>query len=240
MKQDLKILVLSSTLGEIGPVMEFAKAEAVRQGELYTAHVGNCQVDFLITGVGLTAAAASIAAHLVNEDYVVMIQVGIAGSLTEELSIGDVTMVSSDLIADEGVLRDGKWNTLADLGLASKEEKNEGIVCHFVKDRLDSGMGHHLRAYKLVKAVSVNTISSSRERAHELAERFGAQIETMEGAAFFHIASKRKDCQYMNIRGISNYAGDPPSMWNIPLAIENINVRAIRVVKHLSFYRGVH
>ena len=60
--------------------------------------------------------------------------------------------------------------------------------------------------------------------------RTGADIETMEGAAFFY-ACLMSGTPCVQIRGISNYI-EPRNLskWNIPLAVKNMNATIIRIL----------
>jgi futalosine hydrolase len=54
-------------------------------------------------------------------------------------------------------------------------------------------------------------------------KKFDADIETMEGAAFFYSCLQLK-IPFLQIRAISNFV-EPrdKSKWNIPLALENLS-----------------
>ncbi len=53
------------------------------------------------------------------------------------------------------------------------------------------------------------------------AEPCGAQVENMEGAAFFSICALF-GVPHAQIRAISNYVGDERQKWNIPLAVKRL------------------
>ena len=53
-------------------------------------------------------------------------------------------------------------------------------------------------------------------------KKYNPAIETMEGAAFSYICAIEK-INFLSLRSVSNLVGErDKSLWNIPLAIENL------------------
>ena len=70
--------------------------------------------------------------------------------------------------------------------------------------------------------VASNSVSGA---ASPHVDRSAAQIENMEGAAFFDVCL-REQIPFWELRTISNTVGEPFGQWNIPLATDAL-ARAI-------------
>lgn len=69
--------------------------------------------------------------------------------------------------------------------------------------------------------VTIAGITGNLQRAQTMQSRWNAICENMEGAAIAH-AAFLNDIDFMEIRGISNIAGDRDKRrWNLELAAEN-------------------
>jgi futalosine hydrolase len=60
-----------------------------------------------------------------------------------------------------------------------------------------------LSEIKNVKGLTLNTVSGEKKQIKKLKEKFDADIETMEGAAFFYVM-KHFEMPFVQIRVISN------------------------------------
>lgn len=230
----LKLLVLASTELEMRPLLNlFEAVEQTSENEFrlcgnaetqgaFGVRVYDFEIDFLITGVGMTASAFALGRHLANHTYDGAIQFGLAGSFSDRLPVGSVVLSLSDQVADEGVFRDGKWMDSAALGLGAVEGPSVRMECDTVRERVLFFEGDPFVAMPRVGALSVNTITSDREQMSLLHTRTGALLETMEGAAFFYAALQMHWEKFYALRGVSNYVAAPRSEWNIPLALKHV------------------
>lgn len=235
LNEERKILILAATQLEIGPLIEIYKPKPLVEDILYRSRNRNCTIDFLITGVGLMSSAFTMGKYMDKEFYDVMMQLGIAGSLTNQVRIGDVVCVKSDVVADEGVQRE-QWLSLWDMGLAYKGGKSSVIECPYVSEFELFGDEVLRLSLGMVNGISVNTITPNPIKAEELSNRFQAQIETMEGASFFYAASKQNKVPYLALRSISNVVGADRSEWDIPMAIDRVNQSGMKILQHLTQY----
>lgn len=124
-----------------------------------------------------------------------IVQVGIAGAVDKNISVGEVVIVSEDYEADLGAWRE--------------EEKK---FIHFDTKHYFSNFAP--LGYRRVTARSVSTATSPIISGTE-------EIETMEGAAFMATAAAR-GVEAIQIRAISNYTTDKRSDWKIKEALTNL------------------
>jgi futalosine hydrolase len=84
-----------------------------------------------------------------------------------------------------------------------------------------------------VRAITVNTISDNNFRNQKIKEKFNAQIETMEGAAFHYVCLQQKII-FLQMRSISNKVGERnKSNWELQSSIENLNKELIQIIDNL-------
>ena len=141
------------------------------------------EFDCLVTGVGVLAAAFSLGKAFQKQEYKKAIQIGIAGAYTSsDLQLGDIVEVRSDCLVE---FLPWEPNTFFASGMFPTQN-NSGTL-------------------KAVKGATVLGCSSSTTKEIEAARGDVAQIETMEGAAFF-AACKEYKVEGVQIRAISNFA----------------------------------
>jgi nucleoside phosphorylase len=135
--------------------------------------------DCLITGVGILSVAFSISKAFQRQSYKDAIQIGIAGAYhSSGLQTGDIVEVKSDCLVEFL-----PWEP--NIFFASGTLENVPITTKFVKG-----------------ATVLNCTDT--EEIGNIRGEF-AQVETMEGAAFF-AACKEYNVKATQIRAISNYA----------------------------------
>jgi len=136
--------------------------------------------DCLVSGVGILSTALGLSKAFQKRSYKNAIQIGIAGAYRSSgLSICDVVEVESDCMPEFLPIEP---NTFFASGVLPFGEK-----------------------LKCVRGATVLNCT----RTEEIGNRRGeiAQVETMEGAAFF-AACKEYGVQAVQIRAISNYAAE--------------------------------
>src|SRR5689334_17869328 len=77
----------------------------------------NLEVESLITGVGMTATAYALTKALCKKKYDYAINIGLAGSFHDEIKIGDVVAVVSDMFADLGAEDGEEYLSVFEMGL---------------------------------------------------------------------------------------------------------------------------
>lgn len=209
----MKSLIVSATESEIAP---FLSHFGFKDGSNYLN--GN-QIVVLLTGVGMVATAFSMGRILEKDSFDFALNVGIAGSFNEGLSLGDVVHVTEDCFSELGAMDGASFLSIDQLGFGS------AVMTPFPSESLDV----LLSSEKRMKGITVNCVHGSDEEIVLVKDRFRPDIETMEGAAFFY-ACNQVGLPAVQLRSISNYVEKrDKSKWNIPLAIETINKRLIEL-----------
>lgn len=216
----MNILIVVATKEEVKLLM--TELESLDNGYVVNEH----NVHVLITGVGMIATTYHLTSIFSSDiSYDLIINIGVAGSFTNELDLGTVTQVVSDQIIEFGA-EDGKdFISAADLGFLDAEEAVIRNVSDFGNEVIDS----------LVKVdgITVNAVHGDEESIAKVKDRSKAQIETMEGAAFFYVCKKEKRSS-VQIRAISNYIEKrDKSKWELDLAFKNLATVTLDILKAL-------
>ena len=155
----------------------------------------------VVTGIGPYRCAAATQEAIIPRRPDMMIFGGIAGRYpASALAVGDAVLVGSERAADMGSF------------------EGKGFVPKF-SERYDCP---HIPADAPLPIVASNSVSGA---ASPHVDRSAAQIENMEGAAFFDVCL-REQIPFWELRTISNTVGEPFGQWNIPLATDAL-ARAI-------------
>lgn len=192
----MKILIVVATNAEI-------------EHERFT----NCEL--LITGVGMLNTAISLTKKLSHNNYDLIINIGVVGSFSDDLKIGDVVEVVKD--------------TFSELGYEDAEgftEFTEFDLKHTFKSQAKTQLPK-------ASSITVNTVHGNEESIESITERLQPDIESMEGAAVFQVC-KEFNVPCMQIRAISNRVEQrDKNNWNIPLAIHNLNNVVEKIINTL-------
>lgn len=172
---------------------------------------------WLVTGVGLMATSYALMQHLAqNKKPDLAIQAGIAGSFSSGHPIGSVAAVNTEFYGDLGVMENGKWHDIFDMGLANENLhpwNNKGL--HNPHEQLIL-----LSQLHTARGISINQISTRPETINQLSEKYHPDLESMEGAAF-HYVCLQQNIPFLQLRSISNFVGErDKNKWNIPLAFD--------------------
>ena len=150
----------------------------------------------LVTGIGPVEAAVATARALATATPSAVINAGIGGAFDGRAAVGDAVAIETDHLAELG-LEDG--TVLGPLPggarLVSRADSDFVLleICRNFGARIGS-------------AITVATITSTRARADDLATRFEAEVEAMEGFAVLRAAALAK-IPALELRGISNRVG---------------------------------
>lgn len=214
----MEVLLVSATPFEIAPLLAHLEQNFARHGE-GVFQEKNLRVRVLITGVGMVSTAFHLGQLLAQHKPNLALNVGIAGALDRRLDLGDVVCVSTERFADLGVEEaDGQFTDLFALGLLAPDQPP------FLSGALHSPGAGDVRFLPSAQGLTVNRVHGSAASIAVLRQRYpNAQVESMEGAAFFY-ACLLAEVPFLQIRSVSNYV-EPRNRagWNIPLAIENLN-----------------
>ncbi|HEU5054184.1 MAG TPA: futalosine hydrolase [Hanamia sp.] len=188
----------------------------------------NPTAEVLITGVGMPATIYHLTKKLLTQKYDLVLQAGIAGTFGYDFNFGDVVIAKEDTFADLGIEENGAIKTLFESGFTDKDQ------FPFLDGWLKNP-NPHLDQYSipLVRAVTVNKVSANNSCNEKVMKKFGAQIESMEGAAF-HFVCLQQQVTFLQLRSISNFVGErDKSKWKIKEAISNLNKELLNIASNL-------
>lgn len=157
-------------------------------------------------GVGMAECAAHTAKAIADETPDLIVLAGIAGAYTDRLALGDTVAVGSEVVADMGRLSQGRFDELF-------QKTYEATL-------LPGGF----------EAVKSNTVSCA---GANIRKPPSAEIENMEGAAFFAVCSQF-GIPAMEIRTISNRVGEKISAENMIVSTNRLASALERIVAELS------
>lgn len=214
----MDILLIAATAKEIEPFFEYYRNSKKTQN-----------VDVLITGIGLTATTYRLLKQLQLKRPGLVIQAGVAGCFDRKISLGTVVVVKKETIADQSVIELKKLKTLFDLQLVPHDQypfKNGWL-------ENDSEVLNELKLKK-VNAISVNEITTSKQRVRFYEESFRPAIESMEGAAL-HYTCLMEKIPFIQLRSISNYIAErDKTKWDMKRSIVNLNKELINLVETIN------
>ncbi|MEO6133529.1 MAG: futalosine hydrolase [Ginsengibacter sp.] len=205
----MKVLIVAATKFEIESVLR-----------------SKINADFLVTGVGIPATIFHLNKKLMSSQYDLVINAGIAGCFSRKFNLGDVLLVEEDTFGDLGISHNNEFKTLFDAGFSAPDEFP--FSGGWLKNK--NAKSFNLSP-PLVKAVTVNKITDDKIQVQKLKEKFAADIESMEGAAF-HYVCIHQQIQFLQIRSISNHVGEcDKSNWEIKKAIVNLNEELFKILE---------
>jgi len=211
----MNILLIAATAKEIEPFFEYYRNTKKTQN-----------IDILITGIGLTATTYRLLKQSQIKRPDLVIQAGVAGCFDRKIPLGTVVAVKKETIADQSVMELKKLKTLFDLHLVPHDQ------FPFTKGWLENN-NKVLKKLKLKKdnAISVNEITTSKQRVRFYDESFQPAIESMEGAAL-HYTCLMEKIPFIQLRSISNYIAErDKTKWDMKKSIANLNKALIDLIE---------
>lgn len=222
----MRILIVSATEPEISKLKEDARFAILDcdQGIHSTPQLKKaCEkldISFLITGAGMVATAYALGKHFAQNRYDLAINLGIAGSFDRNIDLGEVLEITQDTFAELGAEDDENFITIDQLGFGESLFHSTYTLPQAL-------------SIKKATAITVNTVHGNEASIQKLGNRINAQIESMEGAAFFY-ACKQAGIPAVQIRAVSNYVEKRNrDAWQIGLAVKNLNKFAVELVTNL-------
>lgn len=186
---------------------------AATELEVVSENIRNFPV--LITGVGMVNTAINLTKELIKSDYDLVINMGIAGSFSDDIKIGDVVEVVEDTFSEIGFEDGDKFSEFTDFGIK---------VSYSVKSKTNL-----IQA----KGITINTIHGKEGSITKIGDRINSDIETMEGASVLKVCEEL-NVSCMQIRAISNNVEiRNKNNWDIDLAIKNLNLEVKKILDTL-------
>ncbi len=166
-------------------------------------------VNIAVTGIGMVKTAYNATRYIDLYDSEEVILAGIAGAYEGSgLKVGDSVLVGSETPADMGVMTTEGF----------KPKFGDKITCPYIPE----GTGF--------RAVDSNSVSVA---ASPLIDPAGAQIENMEGAAFFYVC-QQSQARFLELRTVSNIVSTDRSSWNMELALDNLAVSLRKLIDEIN------
>jgi futalosine hydrolase len=224
----MKVLLLAATpfetqllRAQLGLVANACTEYCAEGGEVL-------EVSLLHAGIGMVNTAFQLGRYFALSQPDVALQVGIAGAFDTGPQIGDVVEVMEEIYPELGADSPGGYLRLAEMGFS-----------HFMvgetryEDCLQQPRAA-LAGFKQCRGVTVNRVSGEQEAIASLLARWQPHVESMEGAAFFQ-ACLLSGVPFRQLRGISNLV-EPRNKanWQMPRAIEALNIAVLDVLKKVS------
>jgi futalosine hydrolase len=203
---EMELVPLRSTLRAAQPLTVGRKPAA---GGL----LDGVPVILLPAGMGKTNAAHALTALLERGSVRGVLNLGVAGAYPGSgLGVGGVGLASAEFYGDEGVETPQGWISTEGIGIPLLQAGEARWFNHFPFNAdLVARAGARLAAAGFTVStgpfVTVSCCSGTTRRGTEIAERFGAICESMEGAALAHVATLY-EVPFLEVRGISNAVED--------------------------------
>ncbi|MDA8155626.1 MAG: futalosine hydrolase [Actinomycetota bacterium] len=225
--------LISAVPFESAEILARMKGVRTIRGGIKTGVIEGRNAAYICSGIGIANAAMAITllSEIARPQCIILF--GIGGAYPHSgLSIGEVAAASGEVYADSGINTGKKTAGFKETGFPLLKIKNKKYFNSFP-----------LSKNMLVKAkktgisagvfLTVCAASRSRQRALALERDFSSPlIENMEGAAAAH-AALACGVPLLEIRGVSNIAGDHPSKWRLKEAAINCQKTVFGVLSQL-------
>lgn len=214
-------------------------------GDLEILHgtFGDKRLLVTFSGLGKINAAAAAAAILSNYSVSRLWMWGSAGAYDlAGVQINDVALASEEILGDEGVATISSWQPLDVIGIPLLDTKGQPMF-----NRMDVDPLELKRSRKLLDEwesmdsvprihvgpfVTVSAVSGSIARARRLSNLYGGLCENMEGGAVAQVCL-RYQVPFLEIRGLSNWAGDRnKKRWQLSKALNNCQRALIHLLEN--------
>lgn len=222
----MDILLVAATPFEIAPTLRWLE-QTFQTTEAGHFQRNDLTVAPLVAGIGPIATAWHLGGLLAMHSPGLALNAGIAGAFDRALPLGEVVHVTTERFGDLGVEEaDGRFTDVFELGLTDPNGRpfNQGVLMNPA-----AGQAGFLPA---VNGLTISKVHGYAPSIAAIRSKYpDAQVETMEGAAFF-LACRLANVPFMEIRAVSNYV-EPRNRagWQLAPAIENLNEVLIEMLK---------
>lgn len=217
----MQLLLTAATQLELQPTLDFLDSQRVK--------FPGWEIRVLIGGVGIPATTYSLTTELVQRRPSVVVQAGIAGTLSPALlnaASPAVVAVNQDCFADAGVWQNQQWHDLFDLGLL--DENTFPYTNRFLKNPWQQLL--QLSRLQQVTGLTVQEITTQPQRIAWYEQNNSTIVESMEGAAL-HYVCLQQQVPFLQLRAVSNMIGErDKNNWRMKEAIAALNETLIRTI----------
>jgi futalosine hydrolase len=213
----MNILLIAATNFEIQPTINYlADRDCL---------IGNNRYEVLIAGIGCMSTAYWLTKTIDKHRPDLLIQAGIGGSFSNNFPPGSLVLVNEEVTGDLGVEENNEFKDVFDMNLPQISDPYTGKC--LLNNNEDLLLRFNL---PLVKAVTINEISTRATRIEQLQQKYQPVVESMEGAAFHYVALIEK-IPYIQLRAVSNMVGErDKSKWRMKEAIAALNEQLVTMV----------
>ncbi|NLX41463.1 MAG: futalosine hydrolase [Bacteroidales bacterium] len=199
-------------------------------------------VEFAVTGIGVAATCYNLTKILNSallsggEPYDLVVNIGIAGSYSQEFPIGSVAHITVEQFGDMGIETRGGFQTLFDYAML--DANTLPFVDGLLKVRDPYPVTGPLEGVRDAIGITFQTLTGILEQNLRRLECFSPQIESMEGAAFFYVCLMEK-VPFTELRAVSNEVGErDKSRWNIRAAFSALENTCTQLLTKASEAAG--
>ena len=214
----MKTLICTATSLELSGIFP-----SISSSEIETAANGFKKegLSFLVTGIGVLNTYSSLVRSHLSTPVDRVLQIGIAGAYTgarEEVKIlGTPVIIEKEVVADLGAEDFDSFLSLNDLDLGRLEYYESKRLNVF-----DDLFENSLKALPVVTGATVNTATGTEATGMLRAEKYGVEVESMEGAGALKFGEDF-GIPVLQIRSISNIATTRDrESWDIIGAIKSL------------------
>jgi futalosine hydrolase len=170
-----------------------------------------------ILGIGMVNTASKLTRWLEQEKPKGMIMTGICGSYLSDLPLGSLVEVHKEIYAEAGANTPEGFLDMQSLNLPLGLMGEEQIY------NIWENPFPVITELPQVTGATIFRISGEMNAISEMKKIWNPDIESMEGAAFFQIATEY-NVPFAQIRSVSNWVEPRDrSRWNIPLALSTLH-----------------
>lgn len=213
----MKILIVSATQPEISATIKYVLDVSKSSRE----ELNNLEVSFILTGVGMVNTAFTMG-KLFGHKFDLVINAGVAGSYINHKP-GTIVNIKKDSFIELGADDGDDFISIDEMGLGNQNVEIADPFRNSLTDKLEMASG-----------ITVNTVNGNEMKIEKIKAYICPDVESMEGAAFIQSVNALK-WKAIQLRAISNQVEKRnKDNWNMPLAIKNLNVFLIELLKDLN------
>ena len=249
---DVEVAFLVATGAEAEPLLRLVRTpreEMVAGKPWWTCRFargqGSGAAVILQSGYDKTNTAHSLTCLLETVRPELVLQVGVGGAFREAgLDLGDIVVATEEIYADTGIRTLDGWISTKEFNSPLLEKDghlfwnrfplDDGLASRCAKVIADGEWGASTPKIVAGPCVTLSEVSGSTARGDELRRRWGALLESMEGAAAAHVCAIY-DVPFLEIRSVSNLVVDRDrESWEVGDAAKRAAQAAIYVCSRLD------
>ncbi len=217
----MKIAVIAAT--------EFEVAETKKHFKEDQNACSHLEINFFNTGIGCLLTAINLMKYLYHSQFELIVQAGIAGCYNHNQPLLQTVVIKNEVTGDLGVEEGSVFKDVFDLNLADADAP-PFLNGRLTNPNLDS---YNLLYLKKVNGITVNEITTRKERINHLVKKYDPFSESMEGAAL-HAVCLEMNIPFIQIRTTSNYVGERnKQQWKLNESIQILNDHLTRYLNLL-------